>query len=155
MNTAKRTRPAGLIERTVAEAVDAVAAPSVRKQVLALALQRARCSRIPERGPAVAAFVEGPLFRVLAHFVGEHAATTVRDELVPVAAMVADEEISEVRPSWPVEADAAVRWDTDPAPSRELPLLVVASSSPIAVSALSAALRGAAYIEAARDALAV
>jgi hypothetical protein len=168
-------RAAGLIERAVAEAIGAVAAPVVRDEVIELALRWAGCAAVPERGPAVASFVEGPLFRALVHVLGEPSASTVCDELAAVTAMVMDEEVSEIRPSWPVlaldpaeddpeliiemEAEvvevSSVPTATDPAPRRDLPLLVVASSSPTTLSMLSVALGGAAYIEPARDALAL
>lgn len=170
-------RAAGLIERTVREAVDALAAPAVRDEVIELALRWAGCAAFPERGPAVASFVEGPLFRALVHTLGEAAASTVRDELSAVTAMVMDEEVSEVRSSWPAlaldpdddEPELIVEMDMDvdevevapppnatrPAPGRDLPLLVVASSNPTTLSMLSVALGGAAYIEPARDAIAL
>lgn len=175
-------RAAGLIERTVREAVDALAAPAVRDEVIELALRWAGCAAFPERGPAVASFVEGPLFRALVHTLGEAAASTVRDELGAVTAMVMDEEVSEVRSSWPAlaldpdddEPELIVEMDMDvdevevvevevapppnatrPAPGRDLPLLVVASSNPTTLSMLSVALGGAAYIEPARDAIAL
>lgn len=167
-------RAAGLIERAVAEAIGAIAAPAVRDEVIELALRWAGCEALPERGPAVASFVEGPLFRALVHVLGEPSARSVCDELAAVTAMVMDEEVSEVRPSWPVlaldpaeddpeliiememdEELASVPMATDPAPRRDLPLLVVASSSPTTLSMLSVALGGAAYIEPARDALAL
>lgn len=150
-------RATGLIERAVAEAIDAVATPRVRADVIGLALQSARRSVIPERGPAVASFVEGPLFRAIVCLLGEPAATTVRDELAQVAAMVLDEDVSEIRPSWPCAPpdDARSPLATVPAPRGEVPLVVVASSSPIALSMLSVALGGAAYVEPARDALAL
>lgn len=159
MTTARRARPAGLMERTIAEAIDAVAAPPVRDRVLAAALRDARLSRLPERGPAVGAFVEGPLFEVLARVVGETAAMAVRDELAVVAEIVADDEISEVRRSWPVPAELAAAgrapWPMEPVPSDDPPLVMVASSSAIAIASLKAALRGTADIEVAGDVLTV
>lgn len=168
---------AGLIERAVREAIDAVAAPAVRDEVIELALRATGCAAFPERGPAVASFVEGPLFRALMQTLGEAAASTVRDELVGLTAMVMDEEISTVRSSWPAlaldvddgEPELIIEMDADmdeveepsvpavtaPAPRRDLPLLVVASSNPTTLSMLSVALGGAAYIEPARDALAL
>ena len=171
-------RAAGLIERAVAEAIGAVAAPAVRDEVIELALRWAGCAALPERGSAVASFVEGPLFRALVHVLGEPSASSSQTVLAAVTAMVMDEEVSEIRPSWPVlaldpaeddpeliievemesetdEEVSSVPTATDPAPRRDLPLLVVASSSPTTLSMLSVALGGAAYIEPARDALAL
>lgn len=153
-------RAPGRVEQAVTEAVEAVAAPDVRSEVIQLALRWARCSRIPERGPEVDAFVTGPLFFAVERALGEEAAQMVRDELGAVAAQVRGEEALAQPPS-PTE------WDDDepeliieplvtsPAPRGELPLLVVASSSPVALSLLSLALGGAAYIEPARDPLAL
>ncbi len=167
-----------MVERAVAEAIDAVAAPAVRTKVLALALRSARRSDVPERGPEVAEFVSGPLYRAVEQVLGAEVALAVTMELASMAALVRDREISSVRPSWPspddepelvVEEDELDELDelddalevrrptypTDPAPRRELPLIVVASSDPTSVARLGAAFAGVAYLEPARDALGV
>ncbi len=186
-------RPRGMVEQAVAEAIDAVAAPAVRAEILELALGWARLPAIPERGPDVADFVEGPLFRAIEVTLGEEIALAVCEELEPMGAMVADAEVSSVRPS--VRAPALVADDddpelifeededddpevsiddfraigslrsppvgrgpsfpTDPAPRRELPRVLVASSDPSSVALLGAALGGVAYLEPAQDALGV
>lgn len=175
-----------MVERAVAEAIDALAAPPVRAKVVALALRWSRRSDIPERGPEVGEFVFGPLYRAVEQTLGMEVALAVRAELEPVAALVADTEVSSVRPSWPnlddepelvvdddepelfVEEDAELEdelgggfevrrpsFPTDPAPRRELPLVIVASADPTSVARLGAALGGVAYLEPARDALGI
>lgn len=160
-------RAGGMVERAVVEAIDAHAAPSVRAAVIELALQWAGRAEVPERGPEVAAFFFGPLHRAVHEELGHEAALAVRAELEPIAVMVADAEVSSVRPSWPeltifegneLETDPAPArptFPTDPAPRRELPLVVVASSDPSSVARLGGALAGVAYLEPARDALAL
>ncbi|HJL16486.1 MAG TPA: hypothetical protein RMH99_12565 [Sandaracinaceae bacterium LLY-WYZ-13_1] len=96
----------GLIERAVSEAIDAVAAPSLRAEVIRLALAWARRADIPERGPDAGDFVRGPLYHAAQEVLGPQLAASIRDELMPVTDMVADEEISEVRPSTPVRGYA-------------------------------------------------
>ncbi len=172
-------RAGGLVERAVAEAIDAVAIPSVRERVISLALRWARRSDIPERGPDVGHFVRDALYRAVESALGPEAAASVRDELDPVVEMVADNEVSEVRPSWPAllfddddepeltieiededEDEEPARREhglllaTTPAPA-QLPLLLMASSNPGSVDRLGHALRGVALLEPVRDALSV
>ncbi len=173
MSTAARA--GGLVGQAVAEAIDAVAVPSVRDAVIALAVRLSRWSDIPERGPEVGDFVRGALHRALESSLGREIASAVCDELEPVVEMVAAAEVSEVRPSWPglrahtdgdePELTIEVGDDppeiapamqrhvaTNPAP-RELPLLLIASSDPSSVAELGRALGGVAILEPVRDAL--
>jgi hypothetical protein len=180
MNEAAKAR--GLVEQTVTEAIDAVAAPARRVAVLKLALTWARREAVPERGPEVAEFVEGPLFRAAQELLGHELAEAIRLELAPIVRMTASQEISEVRPSTPVEGYAPLPPDepeddfpeltveaapeepfeaprrqaavTDPAPG-SLPLLLVASVDPSTLQQLGRALAGVASLEPARDALAI
>ncbi|GAB5546665.1 MAG: hypothetical protein SangKO_064250 [Sandaracinaceae bacterium] len=157
----------------VAEAVGAFAAPRMRARVLSLALRWARRPDIPEWGPDVREFVEGPLLRAAEELLGADLGAAIRDELAPMVRMIDDAERSGVRKSVPAPP-AMPRMDyapappvlptpprreqrnmaTDPAP-RSLPIVLVASDDPSAVEALSSALAGHATIEPVRDALAI
>lgn len=159
--TSSGTAAKGPVGRAIAEAIDAVAAPAVRDAVLASALRSARRSCIPERGAAVANFVQGPLFFALERVLGETAAAAVCDELRAITAIVEDDEVSEVRPSRPARdsgRDPLQREEKGvprnvPVPRREPPRVVIASTSPAAVSALTGAFSGSATVEQAHDAL--
>lgn len=94
-------RAGGLVERAVVEAIDAVAAPARRAEVLRLALTWARLDVVPEDGRGVADFVEGPLYRAAEEVLGAELAASIRDQLTPLVEMVAYDEVSEVRPSTP------------------------------------------------------
>ncbi len=154
------------------EAIDALAVPKVRNAVVALALRWARAERIPERGPEVADFVQGPLFAAAEQVLGLGAAESLEEQLRPVAELVRTQEISSVRPSRPPAADEfpAVTvgsgpplitshppgrgplFATDPAPAH-LPVVAVASLDPSGLSEMSRALAGVALVHAAHDAL--
>ena len=176
-------RAGGLVERAVVEAIDAVAAPLRRAEVLRLALTWARFDTVPEDGQGVAEFVDGPLFRAAEEVLGTELAVAIRDQLTPLVEMVAYDEVSEVRPSTPglrptplddddfpiltiegIDDAPAVEkarpvapprlFLTDPAPD-QVPVVFVASHDPISVERLGAALVGIAQVEPLTDALAV
>ena len=73
----------------VAEAVGAFAAPRMRARVLSLALRWARRPDIPEWGPDVREFVEGPLLRAAEELLGVDLGAAIRDELAPMVRMMA------------------------------------------------------------------
>lgn len=179
----QRATSGGLVERAVREAVDTLAVPKVRDVVLELALRWARLDEVPERGPEVGSFIAGALFHALEQVLGDAAAESVVAQLEPMAAMLADEEISSVRPSGPAleepanehgedddefpEIRVAVTPDlvapqvggralfaTDPAPAM-LPTILVASVDPGGVQELGLALAGSATVEPVGDALAI
>lgn len=112
-----------LVERAVKEAIDAVAAPSVREAILGLALRWGRYERVPEQGPAVTAFVENALFLAAEQSLGSELARSIVDQLQPIATMAARQEISTVRSSWPStrgRGGPEVVHALDEAPSLEL-----------------------------------
>ncbi|MBX3270304.1 MAG: hypothetical protein KF729_08580 [Sandaracinaceae bacterium] len=170
----QRAPAAGLVERAVVEAIDALASEKVRNAVLELALRWSRNSTIPERGPDVADFVEGALFVATEQVLGLAAAEALAAQLAPIAAMVRSQEISSVRPtpdvgvardsfpelsiSSPIaptsRPPAGGRLVTDPAPER-VPFVAVASSDPGGLDEMSRALGGVATVHAVRDALAI
>jgi len=165
------------VERAVIEAIDALATPKVRNAVLALALRWSQQPHIPERGPRVGEFVSGALFAAAEQVLGLNAAEMIEDQLMPVALMVADEEVSSVRPSRPAgpaddDDDAPeISWvlppvvtpprggrrpvlATDPAPAHT-PIVLVASTDPNGVEQVTQVLAGVATIHVVGDALAI
>lgn len=163
------------MERAIVEAIDALVAPAVRTRIVELALRWARRTSVPERGPEVEEFVNGPLRAALEATAGEQVALAVNEELATLVAVVADAEVSSVRSSWPApgsEPEITVgAWDdledpredppagppfpTEPAPQCDLPLVLVASYDPTTVARLGAALAGLAFLEPVSDALGV
>lgn len=109
----------GLVERAVKEAIDAVAAPTVRDAILALALRWGRHERVPEHGLAVPEFVENALFFAAEQSLGGELARSIVEQLQPIATMAARQEISTVRSSWPSLGRSGPRVD----PFDEAPLL--------------------------------
>lgn len=161
----------GLVERAVVEAIDALAVAKVRNAVLALALRWARHEVIPERGPEVGEFVSGALFAAAEQVLGQAAAESIEKQLLPVADMVAEQEVSSVRPSRPPKPDsdypevtyvappvvtplvtARPAMPTTPAPAH-LASVLVASVDPSGVSAMSLTLAGLATVYVVGDAL--
>lgn len=150
------------VARALDEALASVATEPVRDAVLTRALRDARRTSVPERGPEVVEFAEGPLRRALASRLGEHIADEVLEQLKPVL------ERASHRPSLqPVRAEAAptfapLRLDdgddeesgiyvtqrplTDPAPGGPLPLVFFASQDASASAALAQALGGRATV---------
>lgn len=161
-----KSRPKGPFEQALIEAIDAVAAPTVRDRILGLALAWGHHAAVPEHSDEVAYFVAGPLLRALEHVLGPATAAAVSDELAPVVACLARTEVSTVRQSVrPIEEDAPEIEIEEPAPVRRgpgtdpapkiLPTILVASSDPSSVSALGLALGGSALIEIVADAVAM
>ncbi|MEZ4340563.1 MAG: hypothetical protein R3B82_28415 [Sandaracinaceae bacterium] len=159
-----------LVERTVVEAIDALATPKVRNAVIALALRWGRHSSIPERGSEVADFFRGPLFAAAEQVLGLGAAESLEMQLAPIAGMLASVEVSSVRPSAPPDDDdfpllrissvppeviaprRSPQFATDPAPPH-VPVVAVASMDPGGLSEMSLALAGVATVHPAQDAL--
>ena len=159
------------------EAIDALAAPRVRAVVIELALRWARLDAIPERGPQVGDFIRGALFQATEQALGASAAESILEQLEPMANMLAQQEISSVRPVAPAAAPSADEDDspeisfspppdlrtrsgnrafheTDPAPANFATILV-ASVDPHSVQEIGLAMSGVASIEPVTDALAI
>lgn len=168
---------AGLVECAVGEAIDALAAPRVRSGVIELALQWARLDAIPERGPDVGEFIRGALFHAAEQTLGTSAAESIVEQLEPMATMLAEEEVSSVRPAPPcpepsvdednfpeisISAPPPARpqltsragHETSPAPAI-LTSILVASVDPRSVQEMGLALSGVASIEPVTDALSI
>ena len=165
----------GLVERAVIEAIDSLATPKVRNALLALALRWAQQPHIPERGARVGEFVSGALFAAAEQVLGLNAAESIEDQLMPVALMVADDEVSSVRPSRPAAPNPddapELSWvlppvvtppsgrqrpalATDPAPAHT-PIVVIASTDPNGVEQVTQVLAGVATVHVVGDALAI
>ncbi|AKF07241.1 hypothetical protein [Sandaracinus amylolyticus] len=76
--------PDAPVARALEEALEAVATEPVRIAVIARALRDAGRASIPERGPEVLEFAEGPFRRALATRIGDDVADEVLDQLRPV-----------------------------------------------------------------------
>lgn len=154
-----RPQQRGLVTRAVEEALEAVTSPPVRDSVIARALRDARRSSIPERGPEVLEFADGPLARALSDRVGSDVATEVLSQIRPLL------ERASMRPSLralpratapaagadaPEEESgvyvAGPRSPTDPAPGAPLPIVYLASRDADAAVTLALALAGAATV---------
>lgn len=175
MNGTVRNAPSGsLIERAIAESIDAVAAPRMRAAVVELALRWGRLERVPNRGAEVSEFVNGALYRATEQMLGLEVAEMIKSDLAPMVSMLRDQEVSAVRPSTPPDADSdfpevQVQESEAPAPTRrsQRPWLAtmpepitllnvsVATTDPAAVSDMSRWLAGVALVEPVGDALAV
>lgn len=134
MHPAQASR--GLVERAVKEAIDAVAAPTMRDAILDLALRWGRHERVPEHGPGVTEFIENALFLAAEQSLGSELARSIVEQLQPIATMAAGQEISTVRSSWPsprgaggpraVDAlDDALRLELDDEESEEADVLIL------------------------------
>lgn len=76
----------GLVSRTVREALGTLVSPEVATQVITRALNAARLEQVPESGPAVIDWVDGPLRREIEQVVGDDAAELVATQLAPMVA---------------------------------------------------------------------
>jgi hypothetical protein len=76
----------GLVARSVREALGTLVSPQVYAQLVARALQTAGLSEIPERGPAIARWIQGALLREVETAVGPDAAELVATQLSPIVA---------------------------------------------------------------------
>ncbi|MFO0715128.1 MAG: hypothetical protein U0353_35145 [Sandaracinus sp.] len=77
------------IQRAITEAIESVASTEARVSILVRALGRAGIARVPERGPEVMRFLEGPLLDALVERLGASTATEIADHLRPVLRMAA------------------------------------------------------------------
>lgn len=75
------------VARAVREAIDAVAAPDVRVQILHRALHMAREHQIPPAGEALQRFVEKHLKTATAFYLGHEAADSVMKSLSPIISL--------------------------------------------------------------------
>ena len=76
--------PVGPMTVAVREALDCVAAPSIRDQILRAAFGMAGCTTVPEDPEGARWFIEEPLRMALTHFLGGDAASAVMQDLAPV-----------------------------------------------------------------------
>ncbi|MET0343425.1 MAG: hypothetical protein ABW252_20610 [Polyangiales bacterium] len=83
MSTQKET---GLVSRAVREALGTLVSPAVAAQMVERALQTAGLGSIPEAGPALVSWVEGPLRAQVESLVGADAAELLAAQLAPVVA---------------------------------------------------------------------
>lgn len=157
------------VARALDEALASVATQPVRDAVLTRALRDARRTSVPERGPEVIAFAEGPLRRALATRLGDHVSDEMLEQLRPVLERAS--RLASGRPTLQPVRDpgaalaptfAPVRQDddyddesgiystqrplTDPAPGGPLPLVFFASQDASASAALAQALGGRATV---------
>lgn len=75
------------VARAIREAIDAVAAPDVRVQILHRALHMAREHKIPSAGEPLQTFVEKHLLRATAFYLGEEAANSVMENLQQIVVL--------------------------------------------------------------------
>lgn len=155
----------------VEEALASVATEPVRDAVLTRALREARRTNIPERGPDVVEFAEGPLRHALASRLGEDVASEVLEQLRPVLERAARraslQPVARSADAIPMPTFVPVRSEggrepeiadedsgvyvtprplTDPAPRGPLPIVFFASQDASASAALAQALGGRATV---------
>ena len=82
-------KESGLVSRAVREALGTLVSPQVSAQVVERALSTAGLAVIPEAGPALTAWVEGPLRAHIEACVGADAAELVAAQLAPIVAHAA------------------------------------------------------------------
>jgi hypothetical protein len=116
-----------LVARSLTEAIETVATPTVRDSVIGRALRDAGRSSIPEAGPEVLEFADGPLRHALSDRLGDDVASEVLDQIRPVlerasmrpsmrpaapavaaAVPLGSAKIGSVRPTRPAPADPAL-----------------------------------------------
>lgn len=83
--------------RVVESAIDQIAQPELRREVMSLALARARTGELPRTGRKLLAFVSGPLYEVLRERFGADSADVVLDDIAPVLNRAAQHELSGLR----------------------------------------------------------
>jgi CheY-like chemotaxis protein len=83
--------------RVVEDAIDQIALPDLRRELIVLALGRARESRMPRSGRKLLAFVSGPLYDVLAERFGADSAEVMLNYVAPVLNRAAHYELSGLR----------------------------------------------------------
>lgn len=119
------SRPAGPVARSLSEAIETVVTPRVRDVVLTRALGRAAIDAVPERGPEVFEFVEGPLLAELGARIGEDVAAELLEQLRPVLVRAAlrASAIPAVRraASSPAQAFPSVRPTRVSSPPKSFP----------------------------------
>lgn len=82
--TAARTESAGHFARAIKEAIDCVAVPSVRRQIMRAALGMAGVAQIPGEPDQFRWFVQEPLRVALGHFLDTDVADAVVADLEPI-----------------------------------------------------------------------
>lgn len=150
------------VARVIREALDAVAAPPLRDRILRQALYASREPGIPPGGERLRLFVEQHLSRALAFALGDAVAEAVLADLEQLVSLAAlDDEISRVqtstspraRPPSGTQPDVQVLADTEPAPEKELAIVLVASRSTTRHTKLRAAFGDRAIVQRVEDAL--
>lgn len=112
MSTQKET---GLVSRAVREALGTLVSPAVAAQMVERALQAAGIVTIPEGGPALAGWVDGPLRAQVELYVGADAAELLAAQLAPVVAHAAGRRADAVAPSPNAPGPAAPAKAASPA----------------------------------------
>ncbi|MBN8616715.1 MAG: hypothetical protein J0L92_39395 [Deltaproteobacteria bacterium] len=97
------------VQRAITEAIEAAASTEARVSILIRALGRSGLARVPERGPEVLRFLEGPLLDALIERLGPTVATEIGDQLRPVLRMASrGSNVAPSRTSRPPPSDAGV-----------------------------------------------
>lgn len=100
----------GLVSRAVREALGTLVSPQVYGQLIARSLKAAGLDEIPERGRALAKWIQGPLDREIDAVVGPDAAELVAAQLSPI---VAHASVPTPVPAAPSAPESAVRQGRD------------------------------------------
>lgn len=79
------------------DAIDQIARPELRSELMLVALERARETRVPRSARKLLPFVSGPLYDVLAERFGADSADVVLDYVAPVLNRAAEYEMSGLR----------------------------------------------------------
>ncbi len=77
------------MQRAITEAIESIASTEARVSILVRALGRAGLPRVPERGPEVMRFVEGPLVDAIVERLGTSAADQIVEHLRPLLRLAA------------------------------------------------------------------
>jgi len=77
------------VQRAITEAIESIASTEARVSILVRALGRAGLPRVPERGPEVLRFVEGPLLDAIVERLGTAAADQIVEHLRPLLRLAA------------------------------------------------------------------
>lgn len=168
---AERVTLGSPVAKAVEEAVDAVAAPDVRVQILHRALHMAREHRIPEYGAALEQFVQRHLRLATVFYVGEAAGEAVMNHLAPIITRAQTLDPGAAAPAANVEETTRKMSGLRPAGQKPpmlptdkyptvrpsgttLPMVLVASSSAARCQSIEEHLEGAAAVQQIEDVVA-
>lgn len=87
------------VQRAITEAIESIASTEARVSILVRALGRAGLARVPERGPEVLRFVEGPLVDAIVERLGTGVADQIVEQLRPVLRFVSQRPSSRPAPA--------------------------------------------------------